>query len=144
MISLKNLLTFVLTLALIVTSVVTTDLSLGKTDEVRIWNAQNGKNEMNKSIAVGATTDNYLTYKLNGITERSHQWSSSDSNIMVVNGNGTTVSMTGAKEGYARLQLSVTDTDGNTYDDYTHISVYTPVTETTRGYVTQERNGKLK
>lgn len=98
-------------------------------EEVRIWNSVDDVNEFNKSVEVGETTERFFTYKLDGITETSHSWSSSNTNILKVNGTGKTISVTGVKEGYAKLLLQIKANNGNTYDDYTNISVYTELNE---------------
>lgn len=103
--------------------------TVAATDEVRIWNSVDDVNEFNKSVKVGETTDKFFTYKLNGITETSHIWSSSDTNILKVNGTGKTISVTGVKEGYAKLLLQIKADNGKTYEDYTNISVYTDLDE---------------
>lgn len=118
---------FLIVVMLLFTSINKTESVKAAADPVRIWDYKNDENKLNTSIVVGNSTDTIFGYKLNDITEKNHTWSVDDNAICRINGSGNKISLTGLKEGTTKLRIKVLATDGKTYDDFTNVSIYTPL-----------------
>lgn len=122
-----RLVAFLIVIILVFDSTYETKLAKAETEPVRIWDYKNDENKLNTSIVVGNSTDTIFGYKLKDIKEKSHTWSVDDNTICRVNDRGNRISLTGLKEGITKLRLKVLATNGKTYDDFTNVSVYTPL-----------------
>lgn len=119
--------TFFITVILVFISIHKTEFVKAVADPVRIWDYKNDENKLNTSIVVGNSTDTIFGYKLNDIIEKNHAWSVDDNTICQINGSGNKISLTGLKEGITKLRLKVGATDGKTYNDFSNVSIYTPL-----------------
>lgn len=95
-----------------------------QTDEVTIWRLEEDEAILNRNVAIDIKNDDTITYKLDGITEVSHEWISTDENVFVIEEENGQIDTVGKGQGLAKLILRVTATDGRTYEDYSYISVY--------------------
>lgn len=123
----KGLMSVILTVVMMLTFSIQADISFAATDSVRIWDYETKEHRININIVAGKTTDSIYGYKVDGITEKSHAWSVENADICKVNVNGSRISITGLREGIAKLKLSIKANDGKTYSDYAYVSVYTAI-----------------
>ena len=96
----------------------------GASEKIEIWRDGSNEQLLNMSITTGNTNTDRVFYKLHGIDEKSHKWSSSDQSVLTVTERDGVPVLSGIKSGVAKLTLKVIDTDNKEYTDFAYISVY--------------------
>ena len=108
-----------------------------QTDEVSIWRLEADEVLLNRNVRINPegidTNKDTVTYRIYGITEVSHEWISSDEDVLEIKEEEGKVKTIGKGEGLAKLILRVTATDGNTYEDYAYVSSYREFDQKTTG-----------